>query len=425
MLNLDPEKLFTIKGAVTVDKRYQFAGREELIAKCLEDLSSEGSVTVIFGERGVGKTSLAWQLVGPLTGSRQILQERQIRPRISVNKEFSCIWCTCNSLMHSITDLLYTLVKDDEPRFTLRRAFPNVFAPKQVDKVVRSYKFGLPIAGAQVKFEPSKANDPTRAISASNEELAAFSAFKHLLERARREYSDRGDLVIFLDEFDQLQDRARVGLLLKSINNVRFVIIGVAATRAALIGQHPSVGRKLTAYEVPLFTEDNVNWFFDSVEERSGQQLLFTGDFRKHIYRKSSGFPWLVQQLGFYSVRDAIHSAGASRAGGRITVGVENYRAMVRDFIRAKLGGEDFDVAILKSAERRLLLALSETSNGRLSEDDLLERLPPSLRAYYDEALEALIAAGLVYKQQRQIRITDPLTKILIERASEEGLLED
>jgi hypothetical protein len=33
--------------------------------------------------------------------------------------------------------------------------------------------------------------------------------------------------------------------------------------------------------------------------------------------------------------------------------------------------------------------------------------------------------ATIVYEQQRQIRITDPLTKILVELANEEGLLTD
>ncbi len=329
-------------------------------------------------------------------------------------------------MMRGISDLLYALVKDEDSRYSLGSLFPKVFGdPKAVDKVIRNYKLGLPVASAEIKFEPSKSKDPTRGISASNEDLVAFATFKHLLERARTLYDKKAGIVIFLDEFDQLEDRAKVGLLLKSINNVRFVIIGVAATRKSLVGHHPSVARKLTSYEIPLLSQENVDWFFTSAERKSGGLVAFTKEFRRHVFEKSSGFPWLVQQLGFYSLREATPPGGYIRSGAKVVVDTKDYRAMIGDFIRSTLGGEDLDIGVLKPAERKILLALSESSSGRLSDDDLYEKIPVSLRPHYDEALEVLMEAELVHKHLRQVRITDPLTKILIELAKEENFLGD
>src|ERR1700753_5118 len=101
MFTTDPRDLFTIKGAITLEKRQQFAGREELISKCLDALAIDGSALVLFGERGVGKTSLGWQLLGPLSGNTQLIDERKIRTTFPVTGA-TCVWLTCNQFMQDI-----------------------------------------------------------------------------------------------------------------------------------------------------------------------------------------------------------------------------------------------------------------------------------------------------------------------------------
>jgi hypothetical protein len=416
---IDIDELFTTKGALTIEKRHQFAGRDDILVKCLDGLSQDGAALVVFGERGAGKTSLGWQLVGSLTGSGDIVRERGLKTRTRQDKNYNCIWCTCNELMSSIGDLVFALMANSEGQFTLRSTFPKVFADqKVVEKVTRKYEIGIAVAKGTFTFEPTGTSVPS--VTPSNAELAAFSVLKELLFKAGQEYPQKG-LVVFLDEFDQLADRAKIGILLKAINNVRFVIVGIGASRKALIGHHPSVARKLTSYELPLLSAEDVNWFFDSVQQRSGNALLFTREFRTLIVAKSSGFPWLVQQLGYACVQDAVVQGRPS--GARTIVDRPNYENIIREFIQAKLGNDEFDIARIDDIQKRILAGLADTSKGRLSENDLVNKIPQGLRGFYEKSIHGLSQAEVLYEHQREIRITDPLTKILVDLAREKGYL--
>jgi hypothetical protein len=427
MTIVDPREFFTIKGAVTVDKHRQFAGREELLAKGLDSLAVDGSALVLFGERGVGKTSLGWQLLGPLSGQVQLLEERRIKTVFPVGRA-TCVWLTCNQFMRNAADVIYSLIEDTESQFNLKAVYPEVFKNETlVQRVTQRYKLKSPIAEAELAIDPKKGTasgiGASLKASAPND-LVAFLTLKELLAKAWEKYPEKRSLVLFLDEFDQIQDRAEIGVLLKSLNNVRFVLIGIASSREKLIGHHGSIGRKLSfsAYEVPLLGLKDIDWFFDSVEQSSGRFLRFSPIFREIVAKKSSGFPWLIQQLGFYSVISAISPESAGGVQSQIMITEESYRAIIKDFLETQIGDVGFNLVNLTETQRRVLEALAGTAKGRSSEAMLIERLPSSLRQFYDQAIEKLKEADIIYEQSSEVRIKDPLTKILIDLAREEGL---
>jgi hypothetical protein len=258
--------------------------------------------------------------------------------------------------------------------------------------------------------------------SGTNEDLGAFLALEEMLARAQKNNKKTG-FVFFLDEFDRLEKRAEIGDLLKALNNVRFVILGVGASRSALVAQHASVGRKISSCEVPLFTPDEVNSFFDNVEKRSDMSVRFTRDFRSTVAGVSSGFPWLVQQLGFYSLLRVMGNDGIDSAGTSIKLGVDVLEQMLPTFLRDKLGGDPGNLPKIDSVEGLLLRALSSKRAGRMSRDDLVNTLPSEMRGFYERAVRALEDLGLVYKQQQEVRIKDPLTKVLVELSIENRIL--
>lgn len=422
MTTVDPNNLFTTKGAVTLAKRHQFAGREDLIAACLDELSIDGSTVVIFGERGVGKTSLGWQLVGPLSGDASLLKERGIRPKLLRNPDFHVIWCTCNSLMKSISDVVDSLISDAEPRFTLRSNFPAVFNDRKLlNRLTQTYKVKLP-ATVEAEFKIDPLPKPKRAgSSVGNEELGSFLLLKELLEAARKRYPNNMGFVLVLDEFDQIGDNTGIGLLVKTLNNTRFIILGVGTSRSALIGQHGSVMRKIHSAEVPLFTIDNVNWFFDSVEEHSKKQVFFRPGFRKDVFNRSSGFPWLVQQLGFYCLLDIMPPDGVSDSA--IVLDSSDLDRVLPKFVKDKLGNDQFDLSQLSTTSSDLLKALAASVKGRMSEPQLLQTLTEQKRPFYDASIKQLKDAALIYEQGADVRLHDPMSKILISLAIKEGLL--
>lgn len=423
MGRIDLDELFTIQGAVTVEKRHQFAGREELIGKCLDALAVPDSTLVLFGERGVGKTSLGWQLFASLSGDTSIIKERSIKLRRRLEEtKFCCVWCKCNDRMTNTAGFAYYLVVDTEV-YSLRHTFPDLFVDTKtpLDHVKSPSK----VASASVKARVEGERGSSTGVAPS-EELASFIVLKELFQRVRQSKLYKGPLILFLDEFDQVGERAGIGSLMKSLNDIRFVIIGVAESRSALIGQHPSLKRKMAAHEVPLFTAQNVNWFLDSVEQRSKNRIRFTLPYRSLIFEKSSGFPWLLQQLAYHNVLNTVPDGFLDNPGSEsVVIDVADYRATIGTFLEEKLGKDQFELSSLSEVGKRVLTALSKSAKGRLAENDLVEGLPDELRAFYERAIDELRQqADLIAETGHEVRLKDPLTKILIDLAVEEGLIQ-
>lgn len=398
---------YSEKGAITPERRYLFAGRDDLLARCLESVSIPGSTLIIFGERGVGKTSLGWQLTDALSENRR--HREGSRKRISEllgNKTFHCIWYTCNDLIETIEDLLYALLRDSGP-LSLRGMFPTKVQYENVlDRISRRYELSL-------RHSTTLAN--------RSDELSAFLAFKELCAVVTEHYP--GDIVIVLDEFQEVRDKTKVGLLLKSLSHIRFVIIGAAGTRSELIGSHPSVARKLTSFEVPLFSREDIDDFFNKVEERAEHSLIFSHRFRDRVFSMSSGFPWLVQQLGFYSLTEVL-SKQPSVSRSPLLVNHAVLDEVIPNFVRTKIGSEVLEFGDIHGTSFRVLVALSEAAKGRLSSDDLRARLPAAFRIDFEVAIEELKRAHLVDVQGEQVRLYDPLTKIIVELLAKRGLMD-
>ena len=414
-MELDIEQLFTLAGAVTIEKRFQFAGREDILKDVFDDLTLRGFGTVLYGERGVGKTSLGWQIFAGLSGDRSLFNERGISISPNAKTTFKCVWLTCTNFIQTISDLTLALLTEVDSH-SLSSVYPGFFDNRaEIARVSHSHRWQL--EGRQVREDPQR--DLGGGPQPSNVELAAFLTLKELLARARGNEANGAELVIFLDEFDQVQENTRVGVLIKALNNVRFVVLGVSSNRESLIGQHPSIGRKISSYEVPLFRQENVEWFFDSIERASEGRLKFDAQFRMLIGERSSGFPWLVQQLGYYSAANALGKGTRSQAPA--TVGVESYTEIIGSFLRAQLGGDNLNFNALSEVAKKILIVLSGSERGRRLEEEIISCLQTSHRPFYDRGVEDLIDAQLVYSIDNEVRIRDPLTKVLVSIAVTEG----
>ncbi|MEJ0034860.1 MAG: ATP-binding protein [Gammaproteobacteria bacterium] len=411
-MKVDLNQLFTIAGAVTVDRRHQFAGRETLLKDAFQHLMIAGTAVALYGERGVGKTSAGWQLFAGLSGDFSLFKDRGITldpPRTQIR----CVWLKCTDFIQTISDLVLSLLTDSG-QHSLAGAFPDVFTDAEIARVSKLYGWERGTA------QSSSPKGSEKSLQPSNSELAAFKALEDLLKRAAvRE--PKTQLVIFLDEFEQVKESTRVGVLLKALNNVKFVIVGMATNRETLIGQHPSVVRKLNSYEVPLFTAQNVGWFFDSLETSCNKQIRFDAALRTLIANKSSGFPWLVQQLGYYSALNADERRGKEKT---LVVLADDYHSMIKSFLTTKLGNTDFDFGTLSTAGKQILVKLADTPKGRRGEADLIKSLDPNLHRHFDRGIQELEKINLVQLVGKEVRVTDPLTKVLVTLAISERVIQ-
>jgi predicted AAA+ superfamily ATPase len=60
---IDPARLFK-RGAITAESAKFLVGRRDLISDIGDRLAEDNFSAIIYGVRGVGKTTLAWQVIG-------------------------------------------------------------------------------------------------------------------------------------------------------------------------------------------------------------------------------------------------------------------------------------------------------------------------------------------------------------------------
>lgn len=245
--------------AAPIDELDLFAGRKEQIKKMLEAVNERGKHAVLFGERGVGKTSLAkvFSSMFPRT-PRRILA---IREQVDPSDDFSSIWRKVFKDLHirSIDDSSHTLSP-------LAQDYPDTIQPDDVRREFQEIFTGndIPIIVID-EFDKARDSEDSKI-----HELMA-NTIKHLSD-----YSI----------------------------NATLILVGVADDINDLIGEHPSITRCLEQIAMPRMGQDELRQILDKRVRRLG--MKFHGDAYFKIIELSRGLPSYAHLLGLYSTQSAI-----------------------------------------------------------------------------------------------------------------------
>jgi Cdc6-like AAA superfamily ATPase len=246
--------------AAPIDEKELFSGRRVQIDKMLETVSEKGKHAVLFGERGVGKTSLGrvFHAMFPKT-LRHILA---VREQVDPSDDFSSIWRKVfkDLRVRSIT------ASDDTPHEPLANDYPGQIMPDDI----------------------------------------------------RREFQDifsPNDLpIIIIDEFDKARESSDKKIHEMMANTVKhlsdyainatIILVGVADDVNDLIGEHPSISRCLEQIPMPRMNKDELRDIIDKRLPRLGMKM--EGDAYWKVIELSRGLPSYVHLLGLYSSQAAI-----------------------------------------------------------------------------------------------------------------------
>jgi hypothetical protein len=247
-LRADILELFT-PGA-PIDEFTLFAGRQSQIQKLRDTLSSKGRHAVVFGEKGVGKTSLV--SIFHLGISRT---SRVHRVYVQCNKrdEFKDIWLKALKRIKFVIDG--------------QEAWADSIIPS-----------------------PDSPDDIERILS----------------------YFGPNDIpVIIFDEFDRVESEDAKSLMsetIKQLSNAPIpgivILVGVAASVPQLIAHHESISRALVQVEMPRMTVDELRELVVSRIQRT--PLKISDDALWRITYLASGLPFYAHALGQASALVAI-----------------------------------------------------------------------------------------------------------------------
>lgn len=253
---LDVGKVFT--PAVPISDRDLFTGRIEQIRRLVDAINQRGQHAAIFGNRGVGKTSLANIISSKLTSSVPI-----VAPHITCNTtdDFRGIW---RSVLSNI-DLI-------EKKRTA--GFQNL-----------------------TLFEETRSAAEVVGPDVSVDDL-------------RRLFTLIGEgkiMIIILDEFDRLDQPARRAIAdtIKTFADhavpATIIVVGVAETIDGLIAEHESIERVLVQVEMPRMDAVDLTQILHKGAFRLG--MTVTEDAARFVASLSQGLPYYTHLLGLHSAR--------------------------------------------------------------------------------------------------------------------------
>jgi Cdc6-like AAA superfamily ATPase len=243
--------------AAPINEADLFAGRREEIKRFILAIAERGRHVILYGERGVGKTSLASIFHFLLSESNQVTH---IRTQASPDDNYSSLW--------------RKVFKDLSYESTENLGYGNVKTNTQSIADLYDHK----ITSDDVARELRKVDKKT---------------------------------VIIFDEFDKINDLETKKLMSHTIKllsdlgiNSTIVIVGVADDVNTLVDEHESVKRNLEEIKMPRMTKTEL---IEILTERLPRlNLGIDKPAQSKIVNLSRGLPEYVHSLGKYAAINAI-----------------------------------------------------------------------------------------------------------------------
>jgi len=251
----DVDRQATLAGlfspAAPITEQQLFAGRQGQMDNLLHAIEQVGQHAVIFGERGVGKTSIAATMAANLRGTDLP------------------VLTTCDS-----TDSFSSIWRKTLEEIAVVHELPGVgFAP-QASEVLATAADRLPL---------------DRDLTPND------------VRKIAQEFDRFGDVIIVIDEFDNLDDGEAKGLFadtMKILSDRRLsttlVLVGVADNVEELIAEHQSVERAIVQIPMPRMSTLELKEIIDRIDNVG---MSITEEAKERITRLSQGLPHYTHLL--------------------------------------------------------------------------------------------------------------------------------
>ena len=264
-----------------------FFGRIQQLRKIVDAINEPGQHAILFGERGVGKTSLANIM------ESSILNVYPVKVTCSKEDRFKSLWQQAfNKIQYTTTIKGIGFNPQDKQRIVnLGKTF------SVIDKVL-----------------------PFDIVSFLNN----FNSIKFLF---------------IFDEFDNISDkstRSSFADLIKSfsdnVSNSTVVIVGISDNVEDLIGNHQSLERCLKQVKMPRMSAEESSEII--INGLSALEINIKDKVKDQIIEFSSGFPHYVHLLCKYGAREIIENDkneyNAEYLRIAIKIGIENSNEQLR-----------------------------------------------------------------------------------------------
>lgn len=349
--------------ALDIDKIYQafspaqeirnpelFVGRREEMEKGISALMNRGGFLAIYGLRGVGKSSIGYQLKliaeGDYTLPEMISLDHLI-PRSGF--EYKVHYIRCDSFINNIVDLIERILFGDDENpslFSLTKTGDRRI--KEIKNTIRG-EAGGEFFGISAKGEGSR--QTTYQPRASENLIQKFREVIRLVQKDI--HAVNNGLLILIDEFDTIENKEGFASLVKACSSdfVKFGVIGIATSVGELVKDHNSIGRQFDIIPVNTMPEIELSKILQKAEYVVDRKITFSKEASNAITSLSEGFPFFTHLLGKESMLSAFKRKSSTVEGDHIDVLQEKISNGRLDTIY-----EDMYHSAVKSSEQREML---------------------------------------------------------------------
>jgi hypothetical protein len=332
--------------AQELDEPGLFTGRAQQVKALCDALHGRGTCPIIYGDRGLGKSSLALQMRRVAMGDLRLLASYKAESRgFMPDQGFVTFYIPCTDAIRDRTRLLRAMIS---------AAQDLVGEPRRKELVLvdRSTKRRMSLKAITLestrRYEQQKQDIVKRQIT--DEERLAL-----LCETIATAYGQR--VLFIVDELDRVRDKSGLASFLKSFTtqHVKFLLVGIAHNISDLLTDHASLERRLVPVRVPRMPTDELMQIVDramSHLQASGLPYDFEPQAKSRLARIAGGFPWFVHVLGQAALLEA------SGQGERVITEAmlaQTVLGVVHNQFAQKFS-DDYQNAVRDSAQRETVL---------------------------------------------------------------------
>lgn len=279
--------------AEEIEQPERFAGRVPQLRQALRALRVARASFLIYGYRGVGKTSFAKQVQHIAAGNNELAEALGLQEEIpSAGFCHPTAYFSCNDFISDVPGLLQAMLADTDRIHGLGRYLDGTIMTQQTtgnSADLGGKVFGI---GASSVDSATEQRVPLRG-------SGPVDLFRQLtLEIVEKHES--WQLVIVIDELERLKNKEGLASLIKTFSHLRFVLVGIADNFHELVTDHASVERQLSegVIRLPPMTNLELREIFTKAQSILGESLVYEADAIDEIVAMANGFPHFVHFIG-------------------------------------------------------------------------------------------------------------------------------
>lgn len=370
------------------DPRF-FAGRMPQFDIALRALSSPGSSMIVFGDRGVGKSSFVSMIKNIVGGDHYLLYKHELHKRYNLGSiKFHTIFTECNESMETTEKVLSSLITS-----------PNgikKFIKGRIESFESSKKVGFSISKIFSDLLGFNYEGEDKQVSTGFKPETITQDFIDLVMEVEKSLLLPGEgLLIIIDEFDLLKDNSGFASIIKNLskNRVKFLISGIAESYDQLISSHRSIERTLFNGRINIapMKKDELEEIFELIHVRYNKRINFNSKFIEAVFNLSHGFPYYAQILGQLSTNAALISQKSKQV---ITVNTQHLNLAQQELVKFEPNLDNLYLSVIGSnPEKELLLkTLSSQIPSNILHKDVLINCAKKQVANPQSVLNSILA---------------------------------